>query len=205
MAPSATLWLRADVADAAAPSRRRTLLVAGPGLEYAADEVHALAALYDDAIVLTGADAGVEPVAEALQLCARAHLACRGSFRADNPQFSALMLADGPLAVHDIESLSAAPQQLILSACDSGRAVVRAGDELMGLTSALLAIGAGTIAASTVAVPDAPPRPFMLELHRRLQAGAAPAAALADARTAIIGHGDAGRVARDAFVCLGAG
>jgi len=62
VAPSATLWLRADVADAAAPSRRRTLLVAGPGLEYAADEVHALAALYDDAIVLTGADAGVEPV-----------------------------------------------------------------------------------------------------------------------------------------------
>jgi CHAT domain-containing protein len=94
---------------------------------------------------------------------------------------------------------------MILSACDSARAVVRAGDELMGLTSALLAIGAGLIVASTVAVPDAPTRPFMLELHRRLQAGAPPAAALVAARASATGHGDAGRVARDAFLCLGAG
>ena len=52
----------------------------------------------------------------------------------------------------------------------------------MGLTSALLAIGAGVIVASTVDVPDAPTRPLMAALHERLQAGHRPALALAGAR-----------------------
>ena len=75
----------------------------------------------------------------------------------------------------------------------------------MGLTSALLAIGAGVIVASTVPVPDAPTQPLMLQLHRRLRAGAAPAAALAGARATIDGDDAAEAVARDAFLCFGAG
>ena len=58
----------------------------------------------------------------ALRDCDRAHLACHGSFRADNPLFSSLLLADGGLTVHDVESLGAGPRELVLSACDSGRA-----------------------------------------------------------------------------------
>jgi CHAT domain-containing protein len=204
VAPSAALWLRAH-ARRTATHPVRALLVAGPGLDRAGAEVRAIAGLYDDAVTLTGGDARVEAAAGALRDCDRAHLACHGSFRADNPLFSALLLADGPLTVHDVESLGAGPRELVLSACDSGRTVVRAGDELLGLTSALLAIGAGVIVASTVEVPDAPTEALMVRLHERLRAGAAPAHALAEARAAVGGDDDAEAVARDGFLCFGAG
>jgi tetratricopeptide (TPR) repeat protein len=204
VAPSAALWLRARGRPAAACARP-ALLVAGPGLEHARSEVRAIDGLYDDAVTLTGRAASVEAVTAALRGCDRAHLACHGTFRADNPLFSALRLADGPLTVHDIESLGAGPRELVLSACDSGRADVQPGDELMGLTSALLAIGAGVIVASTVEVPDAPTQRLMVRLHERLQAGAGAARALAEARGAVADGGDAEAVARDAFLCFGAG
>ena len=77
----------------------------------------------------------------------------------------------------------------------------------MGLTSALLAIGAGVIVASALAVPDAHTQPLMLQLHRRLLAGDRPAVALAGARASVAaGAGsDAERTACDAFLCFGAG
>jgi hypothetical protein len=59
--------------------------------------------------------------------------------------------------------------------------------------------------ASTVAVPDAPTQPLMERLHGRLQAGAPPAQALAAARAEIAGDAAAEAVARDAFLCFGAG
>ena len=62
----------------------------------------------------------------------------------------------------------------MLSACDAGRTAVRAGDELMGLTSALLALGTGAIVASTVDVPDEPTRRLMVALHERLRAASGP-------------------------------
>ncbi len=203
VAPSAALWMRAR---ARGPARSgRALLVAGPGLDQAGPEVRAISRLYDDAVTLTGDDARVDAVTASLRVCDRAHLACHGSFRADNPLFSSLLLADGPLTVHDVESLGAGPRELVLSACDSGRAVVRAGDELMGLTSALLAIGAGVIIASTVEVPDAPTQRLMVRLHERLQAGVPPARALVEARGAVAAGDDPEAVARDAFLCFGAG
>lgn len=203
IAPSAALWLRA--AGLERTTQRPTLLVAGPGLPHAAQEAAQLAALYGDAMHLNGDAASVDAVAAAFESCDRAHLACHGSFRADNPLFSALSLADGPLTVHDLERLDAVPSQIILSSCDSGRALVRAGDELMGFASALLALGAGVIIASTLPVPDAQTKPLMIELHRRLEHGDRPAEALRSARTSL-GAGDhAETVARCAFLCLGAG
>ena len=41
-----------------------------------------------------------------------AHLAAHGRFRADNPLFSSIDLADGPLTVYDLESLEEAPDAL---------------------------------------------------------------------------------------------
>lgn len=204
VAPSAALWLRAR-RRLEEPAGGRVALVAGPGLAHAEGEVRALAERYGDAVTLTGAAATVDAVAGALRDSDRAHLACHGSFRAENPLFSSLLLADGPLTVHDLETLGPVPREIVLSACDSGLAAVQAGDELMGLAAALLSGGAGVIVASAVAAPDAPTRPLMEQLHRQLCAGNAPAAALAAARAAVAGDGDAAAVARDAFLCFGAG
>ncbi|MEY2440630.1 MAG: hypothetical protein QOJ46_56 [bacterium] len=220
VAPSAALWLRAarrrapraeDSASHAGARGRAAgtagalVLVAGPGLPEAAAEVRALAGRHPRATVLEHADATVTAVAEALEAAALAHIACHGTFRADNPLFSALELADGPLTVYDLERLSAAPQDMILSACDGGVTAVRPGDELMGFSGALLALGTSALIASVVPVPDEPTHRLMLALHQRLAEGCDPSPALALARADTLGDGGADYATAAGFVCFGAG
>lgn len=210
VAPSAALWLRAAerrAADVAARNGGRALvLAAGPGLPHAAAEVQALAARHAAAAVLLAGDARVEAVAGALEMAARAHIASHGTFRADNPLFSSLQLADGPLTVYDLERLRAAPRDMILSACDGGVSAVRPGDELMGFSGALLALGTSALIASVVPVPDEPTHRLMLALHERLAAGDEPSAALCAAGAAALDRADPADYATAAgFVCFGAG
>ena len=132
-------------------------------------------------------------------------LAAHGRLSADNPLFSALLLADGPLVVYDLEGVSSVPPTIVLAACDSGRTLVYTGDELLGLTSTLISAGATQLIASVLPIPDAETAPLMVALHRRLSKGDAPARALAAAQ-AEVDAGDAPALAAAAgFVCLGAG
>jgi tetratricopeptide (TPR) repeat protein len=200
VAPSAALWRRA--ASAAPPPRHgRVVIVEGPGLPGAAGEVAALAGRYPEATCLAGRAATVAAVGAALGGAGLAHVAAHGAFRVDNPLFSALQLADGPLTVYDLEGLARAPRRLVLSACDSGLSGVRPGDELMGLAGALFALGMTTLVASVIPVPDAATKELMLALHRGLQAGLPPAHALARAQA------EWGRdpAVSAGFVCFGAG
>lgn len=205
VAPSAALWLRA-AQRRAATGAGPLVLAAGPGLPHATAEVRALAARHAASAVLLAADASVGAVAAALETAARAHIASHGTFRADNPLFSALQLADGPLTVYDLERLRAAPRDMILSACDGGVTAVRTGDELMGFSGALLALGTSALIASVVPVPDEPTHRLMLALHERLAAGDEPAAALAKARATALDRAVPADYATAAgFVCFGAG
>jgi tetratricopeptide (TPR) repeat protein len=199
--PSATLWHRAATA---VPDKTNTtlVLVAGPQPPQAPQEVAALAELRPDAIVLTGGRARTRGVLEALDGAGVAHIATHGEFRADNPLFSHLMLADGPLTVHDLSTLNRAPRMLVLSACDTGLSAVHPGDELMGLSAALLGLGTRTIIASIGPVDDERTSALMVELYRRLGAGAEPAVALADAQAAAPADG---RTTTHSFLCLGSG
>ncbi len=194
IAPSATVWLNAQ----SRPRRRAggTLLVTGPDLKHAVPELRALRGTYPEATVLTGRNATAERVRTALDGARLAHLACHGHFRADNPQFSSLRLADGPLMVYDLERLRRAPEVIVLSACDAGLSAVHAGDELMGLSSALFALGTRTLVASVMPVQDESTRHLMVDFHRRLSAGLAPASALAAAQASLGVLG---------FACFGAG
>jgi len=193
VAPSAALWL-----DAARRTRRRgrTVLVAGPGLEHAEPEVASLAEHYPQAVRLAGGEATAASVAAAIDGAELAHVAAHGRFRADNPLFSDLHLADGPLTVYDLERLRRAPRRIVLSACESALSAVRPGDELMGLASALFAMGTRTLVASVTPVPDDETRTLMLDFHARLVGGTAPGRALAEAQQATGAIG---------FVCFGAG
>jgi hypothetical protein len=206
VAPSAALWLRgAERRRAAASAPGDLLLAAGPGLPEAVAEVQALARGHAQATALMGDDAGVDAVAAALETATRAHIASHGTFRADNPLFSSLQLADGPLTVYDLERLRAAPVDMILSACDAGVTAVRPGDELMGFSGALIALGTSALIASIVPVPDEPTRRLMLALHEQLDAGHEPAPALARARVRALGDSDADFATAAGFVCFGAG
>jgi CHAT domain-containing protein len=194
--PSLSLWL--ELTARARPHRVKTALVAGPLLRHAAKEVHDLAVLYPQARTLDGAAATVAAVLEALDGAALAHIACHGHFRSDSPLFSSLELADGPLTALDVERLRRPPTVLVLSACDLALSVRQPGDELLGLSTTLLAGGTRTIVASVVPVPDAAARRVMVELHERLAAGMPPAVALAEAQASETTSAAAG------FVCLGA-
>jgi tetratricopeptide (TPR) repeat protein len=209
VAPSATFWhaaATAGVGDAPVPPEaRQVVLVAGPGLANAAREVAALARRIPAARRLVGDHATTETALAAADGADLVHVAAHGRFRTDNPLFSSVDLADGPLTVYDLEGLGKAPRTLVLSACDSGLAEVRTGDELMGLTASLLALGTRTVVATTCPVPDDATRPFMLDFHAALGRGLGPAAALARAQRRAASKGSPDVVTAVGFVCFGLG
>ena len=201
VAPSAALWLRAGATSA--PPGRRAVLVAGPGLAHGDDEIAALSRLYPGATVLAGSSATAAAVATALDGSDLVHIAAHGTFRGDNPLFSSLQLVDGPLTVYDLERIRRVPRRIVLSACEAGQPFV-AGHELMGLSAALLSLGAQTLIASMVSVSDEVTRTLMTALHRNLIGGLAPADALARAQAEVAEEGECGSPV-GGFICLGRG
>ena len=151
VAPSAAWWSRPRRDASTGP----VLLVAGPGLAHAEAEVVALAELYPHAEVLLGGAATIGAVTQGMSRARRVHMAAHGVFRGDNPQFSALTLADGPLYVHDLEALTTLPDQVVLTACSAGRSGVLPGDELLGTSAALMRLGVRAVAAPLIPIADA--------------------------------------------------
>jgi len=198
--PSAGQWLRAR--EVRRPTPRRTLLVAGPGLESGGAEVPVLAERLDGAVLLDGPAATVADVLAALDGADLAHLATHGRFRADSPLFSALDLADGPLTVHDLERLRRAPYRVVLSACESGVLAPVGAQELLGLAAALFSIGTAGLVSSVAEVNDAATADLMVRLHDGLARGNDPATALHDVRQAAAADRVAAGTAA-AFVALG--
>lgn len=205
--PSAAMWFGGlcRVDPMARPGRGPVVLVAGPGLPGAEDEVLRLAALYRDSSgpgrretrVVTGAEATAGAVLSALGGAETAHLAAHGAFRADSPLFSSVLLADGPVTVYEFERLRRAPRTVVLASCDAAVSAVHQGDELLGTAAALIGLGVGAVVAPVMPIPDGATTEFMVALHQRLRAGASAAAALAGA-----GRSSVHPVAA-AFVCIG--
>ena len=203
VSPSAALWHRTALTTAAGRPAR-VVLAAGPGLPGAEAEVVELSRLYPGALSLTGRGASVEGLLAALDGADLAHVAAHAAFRADNPLFSAVQLHDGPLTVCDLERLDAAPGVIVLSACESGVSSVTAGDELIGLAAALLALGARSLVSTLLPLPDRAARPLMVGLHQLLRSGVAPAEALARIQ-ARPGSDHEELVAASSFVIFGGG
>jgi tetratricopeptide (TPR) repeat protein len=199
--PSAATWLRAR--RLRPPADRHVVLVLGPGLSAGRTEVMRLAEKYPDATVLADGDATAEKVLRELDGAWVAHIAAHGTFRSDSPLFSSLRLDDGPLTVYDFERLRRAPYRMVLSSCDSGLAKPVGADELLGLSSSLIPLGAAGILASVVPVNDPATAPLMLAVHENLQAGQSLAEAFAGARAEARGDPVADAAGRS-FVALGA-
>src|SRR5262249_42857988 len=201
VSPSAALWhtVRRRPDTAHGP----VLVAAGPGLPGALTEARAVADLYaTEAFVEAGARTAT--TRNAMDGARLAHLAAHGRVRSDNPLFSCLDLTDGPLMAYDLEQLKQAPRTVVLASCDTGRPVVRAGDELLGLTATLLAHGTTQLVASVLPVHDIDTTEFMIDFHRRLIAGEAPAHALANVQ-ASLAQEQSRRAATAGFVCIGDG
>lgn len=209
VAPSAASWLAARPGATAGMTtgrgRPRVALIAGPDVPGAVGEVSALAPLYPGARVLTGERATVADALQALDGVHIAHIAAHGVFRADNPMFSSIALADGPLTVYDLERLRQAPATIMLTACDTARTQAHPGDEMTGLASALLAVGASSVVAPLLPLPDQVAARIAQGWHTRLRAGEAPARALSATAADVGRGGQLPLLAGSALVCLGHG
>lgn len=165
------------------PTRRtdHALVVAGPGLRFAGAEAKLVSSVWDSTTTVTGLDATCASVVEGIEGAGVVHVAAHGTHDTDNPLFSSLRLADGPLFAHELDGFDLRGVVVVLSACEVGLSTPRIGGESLGLTSVLLRLGARAVIASVAPLRDDVAARVMPALHAELRAGAMPGAALARA------------------------
>ncbi len=113
------------------------------------------------------------------------HIASHGVFRRDDPIFSGLAMADGWLTALDIFSWQLSASLVTLSACETGRANIGGGDEILGMMRAFLGAGAASLVLSQWVVDDKATQLLMSLFYQHLQNGLTKAAALQQAQLAI--------------------
>ena len=129
--------------------------------------------------------ATIDAIGEKAPGCGIVHLACHGMFRGDNPMFSSLKLHDGWLTAADVLGLDLGGALVTLSACESARNRVLAGDELIGLARGFLGAGAATLVASLWLVQDETTSLTMELWYARMRDGAGRTTALREAQLAL--------------------
>ncbi len=177
--PSATWWNQ--MASLPAPSLRRdatVIALSGPALGRADREVEDIARVWANSRTVSGADATVSALAQALNEADIVHVAAHGRHEPQNPLFSSMRMFDGLLFAHELGRDAVRATQVVLSACDVGLSTVRPGDEAVGMTSVLLNTGPRTVVASVSRIADDVAHAAMVGYHRALADGAAPAAAV---------------------------
>jgi tetratricopeptide (TPR) repeat protein len=170
---------------------------AGPRVPRAVQEIEESAAGWASATLLSGDGATARAVSELAEQVDVLHISAHGRHAADNPLFSGVELADGPLFGYDIDRLRRVPAVVILSACELGRSSVRWGQEAIGMAPAWLNAGVRCVIAAPASVNDELARELLSATHARLASGIAPSDALAGATGSVSGA--------SAFQCYGAG
>jgi tetratricopeptide (TPR) repeat protein len=169
---SLSLSLADSLTTNAIDSLSRALIVAGPGLVHAHAEIESIAALYDNPIVLAGANASSAQLSRALNEVDVLHVAAHGSPRSDNVFLSAIQLADGPFSSYDLQRVGRTPQTVILSCCDLGAVASNTSWTMLGIGSTLRDHGTAEVVMSVLPVSDESSLKFMTSVHRNLLAGA---------------------------------
>jgi CHAT domain-containing protein len=96
------------------------------------------------------------------------HYTGHARFRSDNPFYSSLGLADGPLFGVDFRLKRCRVGLVTLAACRTGHHSMLPGEEATGLVRCLLEMGARNIVGSHWAVLDKPTAFWMRELYSRI-------------------------------------
>nr|MDQ2957061.1 CHAT domain-containing protein [Actinomycetota bacterium] len=177
--PSASAWLSARDGDHRVGGT--VVALAGPGLDLAETEADAVAARWPTGSALVGAGANRAALKSALADARLVHLAAHGTHQAENPLFSSIRLADGPIFAYELDQTARTAEHVVLSACELGQATVRPGDEALGLTSVLLHLGTRSVISGVAKVHDEVAAGVMPSYHSALAAGIDSARALADA------------------------
>ncbi|MGI5499232.1 CHAT domain-containing protein [Lentzea sp. CA-135723] len=110
------------------------------------------------------------------------HVACHGEFDQGDPRRSGILLAEGRCTVADLMALRLDCDLVTFSACETGVAERAPGDELIGLTRALIHAGARAVLVSLWPVDEISTSILMHEFYRGLADGADKATALGEAQ-----------------------
>ncbi|EHR72271.1 hypothetical protein BurJ1DRAFT_3463 [Burkholderiales bacterium JOSHI_001] len=184
LCPSAQIALRMLAPWPGAP-RKALALGDSQRLVHASQEARAVAAMFPQSQLRVDDQATIEALRTLAADADVVHLACHAEFRRDNPMFSALHLADGPLTAELVEGLRLPNAVVVLSACETGLAGNPSGDELVGLVRAFLVAGASRILATLWPVDDAVTVEFMRHFYQALCAGQTPSSALQQAQKGV--------------------
>jgi len=96
------------------------------------------------------------------------HLSCHGHFDLEDPLRSDVWLADGPFTAREWMGLRFQADLVTLSACQTGMARALGGDELAGLSQALLYAGASSLVLGLWSVNAVTTAYLMVDFYRRL-------------------------------------
>ncbi len=96
------------------------------------------------------------------------HVACHAMYRVDNPMFSGLRLHDRWVTARELLAVDLSGAMVTLSACDSARAFAVRGEELLGLTRAVLGAGARTLVAAQWSADDEATTELMSSFYQHL-------------------------------------
>ena len=129
--------------------------------------------------MLDGKRATVARFLERAPHAAWIHFAGHGLYRPESPHGSGLQLADGWLAAASLSETRFAAERVVLSACQSARALVQPGEEWFGLARTLLLGGVRRVIAAQWDIDDRAARRFMADWYAQVAGGASAAAALA--------------------------
>jgi CHAT domain-containing protein len=148
-------------------------------------EVETLRGLYGAARsrIYSGAGATEEQVKSEAPRYSVLHLATHGVLDDANPMYSYVVLAqpgevtreDGLLEAWEMMSLDLKADLFVLSACETARGRVSAGEGVVGMSWALFVAGVPTTVVGHWKVNSASTTALMLEFHRQLREGVRPA------------------------------
>jgi tetratricopeptide (TPR) repeat protein len=144
-------------------------------------------------VAITGADATESLLFDIDGLIDLVHIGAHGEYNSRHPLFSRIALAsgggrDGNLQVHEIlnELDFSGVNLVVLSACRTGMGDRTGGDDIVGLTQAVLYAGSPGVISTLWSIDDDAAAVLMEELYCRLLGGAAVADALREAQLQLL-------------------
>ncbi|MFN8526454.1 MAG: CHAT domain-containing tetratricopeptide repeat protein [Chloroflexota bacterium] len=179
--PSAGVYFASCRFGATDAGRTLVVGVEDAGLPWVSHEVETVTRVSAGGRVLDGTQATSAALWKAAGTFDTLHLATHAVFRADNPAFSSIKLADAWLTVSDLAEIARGANLVTLSACETAVGGLTIGDEVIGLTRGLLGAGCASVVASLWPVNDESTARLMEHFYRSLQTGLTAAAALREA------------------------
>ncbi len=182
--PSATVFVHCLRLKAAQEDRSLVMGVTDERAPYMRAEARLAAEHLPGAELFLGEEARQQVLIQRGSLYRYLHLATHGLFRADNPAFSYIRLADSWMTMLDLEDLRLQADLVTLSGCGTGLSAVVGAGETIGLMRGLLKAGARSLLLSLWDVHDESAWEFFRLFYTKLASGGGKAAAL---RTASLG------------------